>query len=116
MARPESVERAMNHHHYILRDKKPVPVSLLVWAEWFEKTKNRHVADDQIGSIRISTVFLGLNHQWGDGPPLLFETMVFGGDLDGDCERYSAWQEAEAGHREMVERVRVSEFWPEVVG
>jgi hypothetical protein len=36
------------------------------------------------GNIGISTVFLGLDHRhFGDGPPLLFETMVFGGSRDG---------------------------------
>lgn len=53
----------------------------------------------------VSTVFLGLDHQYGDGPPLLFETMVFGGPLDHEMNRYSTWNEAEKGHQEMVERV-----------
>lgn len=48
----------------------------------------------------ISTVWLGLNHQWGSGPPLIYETMVFGPEdwSDLDCERYSSRLEAEAGH------------------
>jgi hypothetical protein len=51
----------------------------------------------------VSTVFLGLDHAWGDGPPLLFETMIFGGTEDEYCERYSTWEEAEAGHKKAVE-------------
>lgn len=58
------------------------------------------------GDIEVSTVFLGLDHNWGDGPPLLFETMVFGGPLDQEQERWSTWDEAEAGHRATVERAK----------
>ena len=91
--------------HYILQDKKAMSVDLLAWAKWLE-TADRHVAKDEIGDVRISTVFLGLNHQWGDGPPLLFETLVFGGKFNDEMDRYSTWEEAKKGHAEMVERVR----------
>lgn len=95
----------MNHNHYILKDKVPVAVDLLEWAKWFgeaDRQVDRTVID--IGE-EVSTVFLGLDHQWGDGPALLFETMVFGGSFDGKQWRYSTWEEAEAGHKRMVERV-----------
>ncbi len=32
--------------------------------------------------------------------------MVIGGQLDGEYESYSTWQEAEAGHERMVEKVK----------
>lgn len=32
------------------------------------------------------------------------ETMVFGGPLDAEMERYSTWDEAVAGHAAMVAR------------
>lgn len=87
--------------NYILEGKKAVPCSnIMVWGKWFE-TANRHVANNHIGSKRVSTVFLGINHQWGSGPPLLFETMVFedGGDYSGEYQwRYSTWEEAERCH------------------
>lgn len=57
-------------------------------------------------SIRVSTVFLGLDHRFGEGPPLVFETMVFGGPLDQDVDRYTTWEEAEAGHAVLVDRCR----------
>jgi hypothetical protein len=85
------------------------------WGRFFQSA-DRRVASDEVGSARISTVFLGLDHSFGDGPPLLFETMVFEGELDGECERYSTWEEAEAGHSAMVERVKAAEHWPEVIG
>lgn len=55
--------------------------------------------------IRISTVFLGLDHQYGSGPPILWETMVFGGVLDGFQERYATKAEALAGHQEVCRQV-----------
>jgi hypothetical protein len=89
---------------YILDGKKAVPADLMTWANWYE-TASRVVAKTDIGEVHISTVFLGLNHQWGDGPPLLFETMIFGGPLDQEQDRYSTWEEAEAGHAAMCARV-----------
>lgn len=48
-------------------------------------------------------MFLGLDHRhFGKGPPLLYETMVFGGEADGECARYSTRTEALAGHGRMV--------------
>jgi len=89
---------------YILDGKTPVPCDLMTWAHQF-KTSNRTVAKTEIGGVLISTVFLGLDHNWLGGPPLLFETMVFGGKLDQEQERYSTWDEAEEGHKQMIERV-----------
>jgi hypothetical protein len=89
--------------HYILEGKTPVKTDLMTWARWFETRKGRHVAQTKQGDVRVSTVFLGLNHQWGDGPPLVFETMIFGGEHDQYQERYSTWDEAEAGHRKACE-------------
>lgn len=74
------------------------------WGKQFEK--NRHVGDDTIDLVRISTVFLGLDHQWGDGPPLLFETMIFGGPHDQYQMRCSTWDEAIKQHVETVNLVK----------
>lgn len=85
---------------YILDGKTPVRADLMTWARWFEKADTaRIVAKTTIDDADISTVFLGLDHRFGgDGPPLVFETMIFGGPHDGYQERYSTWDEAEAGH------------------
>jgi len=93
--------------HYILKDKKAISVDVIEWARWFEKA-DRKVAHTKIGEATISTVFLGLDHSFGLGPPLIYETMVFGGKLDEEMERYSTWEQAEAGHAAMVERVRMT--------
>jgi hypothetical protein len=93
--------------HYILIGQTAVPEPRLEkWAAWFEHAA-RTVAVDEVASMRVSTVFLGLDHQFGKGPPLLFETMVFcdGGD-EMDCARCSTWAEAEAQHKRILEHVR----------
>lgn len=96
----------MRSDKYTLVDKKPVPVSdLTKWAKGYE-TLDRRVAYTDVGDVKVSTVFLGLDHNFSDdGPPVLFETCVFGGTLDGEMDRYSTWDEAEAGHAAMVARV-----------
>jgi hypothetical protein len=88
---------------YILKGREPVEEpDLITWAEWMEDA-DRHVALSIQEGIRVSTVFLGLDHSFDDdAPPLLFETMVFMDEKDEDCERYSTWEEAEAGHARMV--------------
>jgi hypothetical protein len=92
--------------HYILDGRNAVKTDLMTWARWFEKGTERHVADETINGHRISTVFLGVDHSFGQGPPLLFETMVFGGSLNQEQDRYTTWEQAEAGHKAMVDRVR----------
>lgn len=64
------------------------------------------VENDKVGVSEVSTVFLGINHQFGGGPPLIFESMVFGGPLDQEQRRYSTELEARAGHAELLELVR----------
>lgn len=90
---------------YILDGHKAVPATLMEWAKWYE-TADRTVAKTQIGDVNVSTVFLGLDHSFGYGPPQLFETMAFGGELDQEQERYSTWDQAIAGHDVMCARVR----------
>jgi hypothetical protein len=99
---------------YVLGGKdghEPIPCyNLLEWARWFEEA-DRRVAFTGNRKKWVSTVFLGLDHGWfGDGPPVVFETMVFvdNGDkwADGkpryesiDQDRYSSWKAAEDGHK-----------------
>jgi hypothetical protein len=42
---------------------------------------------------------------WGEGPPILFETMVFRNGSGDEQERYSSWDDAEAGHKAMCRKV-----------
>jgi hypothetical protein len=111
--------------HYVL-DGHEVRATddYMEWAMWFEKADRRVARTDLIDGSWISTVFLGLDHNWGGGPPMLFETAVF---LHEDTEpgsvspfsgalleaseiklRYSTWAEAELGHFELCEKLAMA--------
>lgn len=89
--------------HYILENGATKEVSLLEWAEWFENFELRNIAQTEMPEgVRVSTVFLGIDHNFlGEGPPLLFETMVFG--LDEEiCHRSATLDEAKRIHETVV--------------
>lgn len=93
---------------WILRDGEPVKVPNQEWSNWmmlpFEET--RRIARDSIGDVDVSTVFLSVDHAWGGGPPVLFETMIFGGDHDGWQDRYHTLAAAQAGHLRVLRVLR----------
>ena len=82
----------------------------LKWAIWFETAARgldeTFVTDTRTGErIRIATSFVGLSG--GEGrPPLLWETLVFGGRMDGEGKRSATVEEARQAHREFADRVR----------
>jgi hypothetical protein len=96
--------------YWILRDRKPIPATLSEWSSFWSDIDLRRVANSTVGrkcDVRISTVFLGTDHSWDPKqPPILFETMIFGGPLHDYCERYSTWEEAELGHERAVKLAR----------
>lgn len=110
----------MEMTHYVLTEDHRIreEPDIKVWGEWFS-TADRHVGDTYTETCRVSTVFLGINHRFfGEGPPLLFETMVF--EKEGTesplvagmivhedlfTARYSSWDDAEAGHKATVKRI-----------
>lgn len=74
-----------------------IDASLIEWGMFFESADRIVRADYIKGEVKISTVFLGLDHSFG-GRSLWFETMIFGGPLDGYQKRYETWDEAVHGH------------------
>ena len=103
---------------YILRGHVAVEEpDVIAWADWLERAE-RHVGITRLDRILVSTVFLGLDHNFNrqGHAPILYETMIFDdrpdpcaplpGRLDEYCERYSTWPEAEVGHDRPVELVR----------
>ena len=103
--------------HYTLVDREPVKLETL--KAWVEEVARRdriaaetgvdpwRVGLAEIGEVEISTVFLGLDqNHLRRGPPVLFETMIFGGRLDHFQNRCATWAEAEAMHAEAVRLVR----------
>ena len=73
------------------------PNPTLAWAKDLESPE-RFVKQEVLENGKfVSTVWLGLDHNYGEGEPLIFETMVFAskndrGDLD--MNRYSTKEEA----------------------
>jgi hypothetical protein len=96
---------------YILDDLgRPMRVDdPLVWASWYrtDRIVEQTVVD---GRLFVSTVFLGLDHSFGHGPPILWETMIFKHEdwqptdfsIEQYCERYTSHAKAERGHRLAV--------------
>lgn len=81
------------------------PEAIAEWALWSANPSNRRVGDTLISpdDARVSTVFLGTDLSiFSNGRPILYETYVFGGPLDGHVWRYSSWHEAESGHAAVV--------------
>jgi hypothetical protein len=90
--------------------------NLLEWGTWMESSPDRVVAVDRNegdgpDGTHVSTVFMGINLRMfrEDEPPVCFETMVFGGVLDGAQQRYATLVEAMAGHQAMCRRVMETE-------
>ena len=91
---------------YILVDGEPVAEpDLMAWGRWFEDA-DRQVAVtyiDEARTVRVSTVFLGLDHNFNEGgAPILWETIVFGGPHDQEQDRYASKADALAGHGRLV--------------
>jgi hypothetical protein len=95
--------------YWMLKDGIPVPVEdVREWERWWEVSKaDCIVAKTTIGEVEVSTVFLGRDHSFMAGsPPILFETMVFGGERDQAVVRYSTLEEAMHGHERIVGLIR----------
>jgi hypothetical protein len=93
---------------YFDREGKPI-TDVTEWVRLFGDAEYKRVAYDELedGRYTISTVWLGLNHQFGRGPPLIFETMTFGPDGAADCcRRYATLEEAKRGHEEMLRELK----------
>lgn len=89
-------------------DRAGKPVSREVFAVLFDNMQYRQVGLDKIGDVMISTVWLGINHQFNsDGPPIVFETLVTGvNDGDEEMYRYATDEEARRGHAALVAKYK----------
>jgi hypothetical protein len=91
---------------YFLQGKETIPTDNV---DDMQKcfAQKRHVALDKIGESLVSTVFLPFDHSHGDEElPLLFETMIFGGEHDQSQWRYTTYEEAERGHERAINLVK----------
>jgi hypothetical protein len=79
--------------------------------DWAQKFSWDHTQIELTGNdnIYVSTVFLGVDHNHGLNPdekrPILFESMVFGGEYNELQFRYCTMEEARAGHKDLCWRV-----------
>lgn len=92
-------------HFYYNRAGKPISAE-----QWITERSRVSVVvrRTDLGPLGlVSTVWLGLNHNWDDeGEPLIFETLVFGGPLSEYLERYATEEEAVAGHAFVVQALQ----------
>jgi hypothetical protein len=93
---------------YILDGHAPIPVDIHTWGPWFENMENRIVAShrwDYPFKIHVSTVFVGMDLDYGADSPMLYETMIFAPalpDTNEDQYWHADWDEAAAKHRAVV--------------
>jgi hypothetical protein len=108
--------------YYVLdANGEPAVVDLDNWGAWFDDADARIVMQTRIakgravecrprawgrGGVVVSTVFLAIDHAHDLGPPVLWETMIFGGLMDGDQWRYRSRLDALTGHAAAVRRVQ----------
>ncbi len=90
-------------------DRQGNPMTLLEWGKKFEDREYQVVAQTKVHNYFVSTIWLGLNHAFGNSRPLIFETMIFNKGEEAFSEfqqRYSTEKEAKAGHVGAVIAVR----------
>lgn len=96
----------MINGYYILKGKSIIHTKdVLVWARYFEKSDRIIKQEELPNGYFVSTVFLGLDHNFGiEGEPLLFETMVFKGRSREEMtqDRCSTYNQAVKIHKEKV--------------
>ncbi len=91
---------------YILKDNIAVPEpDIIAWEKWIyhENDGKNFIVKKEIllEDIEVSTIFLEISID-GRG---LFETMIFGSELNGYCRRYNTYEEALKGHEEAIEKI-----------
>ena len=73
--------------------------------EWYVKKTGcgfQLLYDKPAEGVAVSTVYLGNDHNWHGGPPILWETMVFCDGWSGEfCERHASQSEARRRHVEV---------------
>ena len=81
----------------------------LEWAEWMGLHHFDWHLVDTIAGLRLSTVFMGLDHSFDDGDPVLWETMLFNDDEDGEDIgqwRFTSAPDAEEFHDKKVQELK----------
>jgi hypothetical protein len=82
------------------------PCTFAEWCALHIYIDKLRVAFTEVGDVEVSTVWLGVWLHNDDRTPLLYETLVFGGALDGQGDRYPNRVAALAGHDQWVAKVK----------
>ena len=67
----------------------------------FDDPEYRIIAQTSNDDVMVSTVLTMIDYGFGRGPPLIFETMIFGGPHDQQQWRYHTKEQALEGHQEV---------------
>lgn len=107
----------MNKWYILDNNHKPVISTGMESSEWMDNNPNRKtVGYDELkdlhgDDVRVSTVFLGLNHSWNSKELVLWETMIFGGENDqGYQERYASYEQAIEGHQKAINFIKKGNY------
>jgi len=93
----------------IYRNKAGDLISLHDWLELYADHEYARIALDQVGPLRISTIWLGVDI---DRDGTIFETKIFLEDCQGhlgdeiECFRFCTVQDAEREHTKIVDYAR----------
>jgi len=88
-------------------DREGKVITFEEWGNKFKESNYQRVLLSEFeNDARISTVWLGMDHSFGHGRLLIFETMVFADNdsEDMDMDRYSTLEEAKKGHQLMLDK------------
>lgn len=85
-------------------DRDGIAITQEQWVDLFADREYSTIGKwEGEGGISVSTVWLGLNARYGQGDPIIFETMIFGGGkLDQEGTRYTTLGDAAEGHLRTV--------------
>jgi hypothetical protein len=96
--------------HYTLDDQHHIheEPDLLAWGRWMESSRKQCVVkQENVGTYRVSTIFLGFNHDiLHRSPPILFETMVF---RQATPDEIRSMEEGGVWPKSYIEAVRAGE-------
>jgi hypothetical protein len=87
-------------------DREGKEITQKEWAVLHADFDYKVVVKEEIRGCQVSTVWLGIDHSFADNdPPVIFETMVFGGPFDQFDQRWRTEEEARRGHNTIVQMI-----------
>lgn len=96
----------MSTHDLRYYNRQGEPITTHEWTQLFGDPAYRFLRQDEIHGSHLSTVWLGIDHGAGgqDDPPVIFETMWFADDEEGQW-RYSTEAAALSAHQAMLDYI-----------